>query len=48
MARYFFHVQDMPDLVGTELANLNSVRAQALQTSGELLRKSGESFLGVQ
>jgi hypothetical protein len=41
MARYFFHVRDgreIRDDVGTELPDLASVRAEAIQSSGEMLR----------
>ena len=46
MPRYFFNVRDgreVPDEVGTELPDMEAVRLQALATSGEMLRESGEN-----
>ena len=43
MPRYFFNVhdgRDYPDDEGTELPDLAAVRAEALQSSGEMLRDS--------
>lgn len=44
MDRYFFHITDGPtivDDVGTELPDLNAVRVEALDVSGDLLRGFG-------
>lgn len=41
MALYFFNIHDgadLPDEVGTELPDLRAVRAQAVRSSGEILR----------
>ena len=43
MPRYFFNVhdgRDYPDDQGTELPDLAAVRAEALRSSGEMLRDS--------
>ncbi len=43
MPRYFFNVhdgRDYPDDEGTELPDLATVRAEALRSSGEMLRDS--------
>jgi hypothetical protein len=47
MQRFFFHVQDGSetlDDVGTELPGLAEARAEAVRTSGEMLRDLGEQF----
>ncbi len=47
MPRYFFHVYDgssSPDLDGTELADLYTAQAEAIRTSGEILRDMGAKF----
>ena len=46
MPRYFFHVYDgysSPDLDGTELADIYTAQAEAIRTSGEILRDMGPS-----
>jgi hypothetical protein len=43
MPRYFFHVADgylVIDREGTELSDLASAKAEALRTSGEILRET--------
>ena len=43
MPRYFFHVRDgrdFPDNEGAELPDLSAVRAEAIASSGEMLRDS--------
>jgi hypothetical protein len=45
--RYFFHVidgKDIPDTEGTELADIQEARAEAVVLSGELLRDLGGRF----
>jgi hypothetical protein len=45
--RYFFHVHDsieMIDQVGTECADLDEARAQAVKASGEMLRDLASEF----
>jgi hypothetical protein len=45
--RYFFHVidgKDLPDTEGTELADIEEARAEAVVLSGELLRDLGGRF----
>jgi len=47
MARYFFHVadgRDYPDLQGTELANLDAARKEALRFASTLLGEADERF----
>lgn len=47
MPRYFFHVhdgEDRPDFEGTELADLETARRQAVITAGCLLRDHAEHF----
>src|SRR4051794_5105035 len=47
MRRYFFHVYDgysSPDLDGTELPDIYTAQAQAIRTSGEILRDMGAMF----
>jgi hypothetical protein len=47
MPRYFFHVQDgssSPDTDGTELPDIYTAQAQAIRTSGEILRDMGAKF----
>ena len=47
MPRYFFHVHDgasLHDQEGTELPNIYTAQAQAIRTSGELLRDMGARF----
>jgi hypothetical protein len=47
MARYFFHVQDgtyYPDTVGSELPNIEAVRAEAMQSSKEMVGMLGLTF----
>ena len=42
MPRYFFHVidgKDLPDNVGTVLANADEARAEAIVLSGAMLKK---------
>ena len=44
MNRYFFHLIDgqfLVDDVGTELPDMDAVRAMAIETSGEMLRDLG-------
>ena len=48
MPRYFFHLSDDEDAIdadGTELATLDSVKAQACRTFAELLRDKWPSLL---
>ena len=47
MGRFFFHVQDSSktlDDIGTEFPDLAEARAEAVRTSGEMLRDFGEQF----
>lgn len=47
MPRYFFHIRDgsfSPDLVGTDLPNLRTARAQAIATAGSILRENPEGL----
>lgn len=47
MPRYFFHVQDSVkslDTEGTELADDDGARAQAIVASGEMLKDLGARF----
>ena len=47
MPRYFFHVIDgkeLPDNVGTVLANVDEVRAEAIVLSGAMLKESATTF----
>ena len=47
MPRYFFHVYDgssAPDTDGTELPDIYTAQAQAIRTSGEILRDMGAKF----
>ena len=47
MPRYFFHVHDgasLPDQDGTELPDIYTAQAQAIRTSGEILRDTGAKF----
>ena len=47
MPRYFFHVYDgssSPDADGTELPDIYTAQAQAIRTSGEILRDMGAQF----
>ena len=47
MSRYFFHVHDgtdVPDLQGTELADLKAARGEALRYAGHLLADKPETF----
>lgn len=51
MPRYFFNVHDgaeYPDLQGTELADLNAARQEAVRFSGELLTDSSDRFWGTK
>jgi hypothetical protein len=44
MPRYFFHTEEKYisiDEEGTELPDLNAVRAEAIRTAGEMLRDAG-------
>ncbi len=47
MPRYFFHVDDgvsLRDDVGTELRDIYTAQAEAIRTSGEILREMGAKF----
>ena len=47
MPRYFFHLYDgssAPDQDGTELPDIYTAQAQAIRTSGEILRDMGAKF----
>ncbi len=47
MPRYFFHVRDgvvMPDTEGTDLANVDVARKQAVRFAGEFLQDYGDGF----
>ena len=47
VARYFFHVRDeqtFPDLQGTELANLDVAKREAVRFAGALLAEKPETF----
>ncbi|RYG56083.1 MAG: hypothetical protein EON56_04705, partial [Alphaproteobacteria bacterium] len=47
MARYFFHVRDgqaYDDLQGTELADLDAARREAVRFAGSLLLDEPEKF----
>lgn len=47
MPRYFFHVHDgysFPDEDGTELPDIYTAQAEAIRTSGEILRDVGAKF----
>ena len=47
MPRYFFHVYDgysSLDTDGTELPDIYTVQAEAIRTSGEILRDMGAQF----
>ncbi len=47
MPRYFFHVYDgssAPDTDGTELADIYTAQAEAIRTSGKILRDMGAKF----
>lgn len=47
MPRYFFHVRDGTDVrdeIGTELPDIYVAQAQAIRTSGEILRDMGSRF----
>jgi len=47
MPRYFFHVYDGSsslDQEGTELPDIYTAQAQAIRTSGEILRDMGAQF----
>jgi hypothetical protein len=47
MPRYFFHVIDgkeLPDNVGTVLANADEARAEAIVLSGAMLKESASTF----
>jgi hypothetical protein len=47
MPRYFFHVMNGVEIVddeGTELAGLAEARAEAIVTSGEMLKDLGGKF----
>jgi hypothetical protein len=47
MPRYFFHVYDgssSPDTDGTELPDIYTAQAEAIRTSGEILRHMGAKF----
>lgn len=49
MPRFFFHVYDgvsIPDIDGTELADLASARVEAVRLSGALLTDHAEDFWG--
>ena len=49
LPRYFFNVRDgeaYPDLQGTELADLNAARDEAIRFSGALLKEGPEKFWG--
>ena len=48
MPRYFFHVidgKDLPDNVGTVLANAAEARAEAIVFSGAMLKDFGDHVL---
>jgi hypothetical protein len=45
--RYFFHTEGkerVTDQEGTELPNLNEARAEALRTTGEMLRDAAKAY----
>jgi hypothetical protein len=45
--RYFFHVQDgraIPDLEGTELADIGNARQEAVQFAGAMLKDQAAEF----
>ena len=47
MPRYFFNLQDgrsTPDREGTELADIETARAEAVRLSGEILRDIGATY----
>ena len=47
MPRYFFHVRDgcsLADTEGAEFPDIYSAQAQAIRTSGEILRDMGGRF----
>jgi hypothetical protein len=47
LPRYFFHVHngtDRPDREGTELADMDQVRSEAVRLSGMVLRDMDERF----
>ena len=47
MPRYFFHVIDGKEIIdneGTELADLDEARAEAIVLSGEMLKDLGGKF----
>jgi hypothetical protein len=47
MPRYFFHVYDgysTPDTDGTELPDIDTAQAEAIRTSGEILRDMDAKF----
>lgn len=47
MPRFFFHVVDsavVPDEVGTELADLNAARTEAIVVAGAMLRDHAREF----
>lgn len=47
MPRYFFDIKDgrdIPDLEGSEHADLNAARLEAVRYSGEVLREMPEQF----
>ena len=49
MPRYFFHVQDGARIIdeeGTVLPGLTEARAQAIITSGEMLKENGRGLWG--
>ena len=51
MPRYFFHVMDgraMIDAEGTELANMDAVRAEAVRTAGEILAAEDANLFRAQ
>lgn len=48
MPRYFFNVHDgeaQADARGTELADRDEARRQAVVTAGEMLRETGQKFM---
>jgi hypothetical protein len=47
MSLYFFHVRDgvdLPDLVGTECADLMEAQSLAISTCGAMIKELGKEF----
>lgn len=47
MPRYFFHVfdgEDLPDKLGTELADDDAAKSEAIITAGTILKDLGSRF----